>query len=453
MKAPFPIIVAALLAAGPLTAQQAMVCPAPSGRTCELFHYHVQLYRPDTKQYVEISATPQFATQAACDRARDARAAANAKVVEYFVTTKQQQYGADRIGPCHCDTTIDKASPTYLSDAQRDMQLRLAEEVRLRVRERMLDQGLTTDSAVVRALDVDPPATPQLGGPRLVPLPQTGPAPVMTSPDDLRATKTIDTSKPSVAALDLPLVDIGTAAPPAVVEVHATNGVAETPAAPMPAATQPAATQPAVTPSAPAPQTSEQPAAPAEVPAQTPSPAPAPAVTETPVPAQPAPTEEEMLSAQETAENFISYETQRIQNVARAASSVADENIASRIFEACQQRGQLLSNLRLLIEGSGMRGALANAAREAQSESERLALIAKLFGEDIKPHWAPKDATDVVFDIDPEIAAAPDRVLRDTAGRYSKEQKRRALYLMLARTQPTEDQRLWLSTVIEGFLR
>jgi len=32
-------------------------------------------------------------------------------------------------------------------------------------------------------------------------------------------------------------------------------------------------------------------------------------------------------------------------------------------------------------------------------------------------------------------------------------QKKRALYLVLAQSQPTEDQRLWLSTVVEGFLR
>jgi hypothetical protein len=59
----------------------------------------------------------------------------------------------------------------------------------------------------------------------------------------------------------------------------------------------------------------------------------------------------------------------------------------------------------------------------------------------------------VILDVDAEIASAPDRALRDASGRFSTEQKKRALYLVLARMQPTEDQRLWLSTVVEGFLR
>jgi hypothetical protein len=76
-----------------------------------------------------------------------------------------------------------------------------------------------------------------------------------------------------------------------------------------------------------------------------------------------------------------------------------------------------------------------------------------LLGEKVWPHWAPRDASDVVFDVEPAIAAAPESALRDSTGRVSAEQKKRALYLVLAQTQPTEDQRLWLSTVVEGFLR
>jgi hypothetical protein len=104
---------------------------------CDVFHYRVQLYRPDTKQRVEITATPQFATQSACERARDARVAANAKVVE-FIRVKQPQYESDRYGPCECD-------PSALDDKQRAMQIRTAEDIRLRVRERLLDMGLPTD--------------------------------------------------------------------------------------------------------------------------------------------------------------------------------------------------------------------------------------------------------------------------------------------------------------------
>jgi len=423
-----------MLVASPLLAQQpALVCtPAATAgaRACDVYHYHVQLFRPDTKQRVEIFATPQFATQAVCERARDARVAANQKVVD-FIRVKQPQYEPDRFGPCHCDMTGDRSSPQFLNDVTRAQQIRMAEDIRLRVRERLLDMGLTTDAEVVRALDVDPPVTPQLGAPKFVPPPQSAPAPLKTTADDLKPTRTLDTTKPTVVALDLPLVDIGVTETPA----------AETPLAPViPTNGNNAAAATTTTTTTPPP---------AEPPMQettvTAEPEPAPAAN--------APTEEEMQSAQDTAEQFVSYERQRVQNVLRASTAIADENVKSKIFEACMQRNQLLSNLRLLIEGSGMRGRLAAAAREAQSESDRLTLMTKLFGDEVKRHWAPQDARDVVFEVEQEVAEAPDRVLRDRTGKYTPQQKRHALYLVLARTQPAEEQRLWLSTVVEEFLR
>lgn len=410
-----PMVVAVALAAGSAAAQApALVCPPlPAGRTCELYHYHVQLYRPDTKQRIEIWATPQFATQAACERARGQRVAANAKVVE-AIRVKQPQYEPDRFGPCHCDMTPN--------DAQRVAQIRVAEDIRLRVRERLLDLGATSDSEAVRALDVDPEGTPILGAPKFVPPPQSAAAAVATSADELLATRTIDTAKPVVAGLDLPLADLGTA--PAATVPGALAAVVPTSA--VPAAAAP----------------SEPPVEEQKVVAEI-----------VPAPSPNAPSEEEMLSAQDTAERFVSYETQRIQNVLKASSAIADEEVKSKIFDACMQRIQLLSNLRLLIEGSGMRGRLASAARATENESDRLALIAKLFGEEVKRHWAPRDARDVVFDVEESVAAAPERVLRDSGGKYTTAQKQHALYLVLASTQPSEDQRLWLSAVVEEFLR
>ena len=155
---------------------------------------------------------------------------------------------------------------------------------------------------------------------------------------------------------------------------------------------------------------------------------------------------------EDAAEAFVSYETQRIQNVLQASSAISDEAVKSKIFEACMQRIQLLSNLRSLIEGSGARSRLAAAARDAKSEPERLGLVAKLFGSDVPPHWAPKDAADVVFDTH-DVDGDPERVLRDSGGKFADAQKRHALYVLLARTQPTEEQQLWLSTVVEGFLQ
>jgi hypothetical protein len=421
-----------------VAAQQPLVCPTTvAGRACEAFHYHVQMYRPDTKAFIENTGGNQFATQAACERAREVQVAVNTKVVEYFRDVREQrQYEGDRIGPCHCDMTIDRAAPNYLSDVQRTAQLRAAEEVRLRVRERLLDNKLTSDSEIVRGLWADPPATALLGGPRLAPLPQSAPAPILTATEDLRSTKTIDTTKPTVAALDLPLIEIGIA-PPAAPEPPQEGTVgASAESTPMPAVV------PSHVPSNDPPAEEVAVDAPVETEAAT--------ATETIASTVP---EEDVVSAEETAERFVSYETQRIQNVIRASGAIADENVKAKIFEACMQRIQLLSNLRLLIEGSGMRSKLATAARDARGESERLDVITRLFGDSIRPHWAAKDAADVIFDIAPEIASAPERALRDTTGSVSTEQKKQALYLVLAQTQPTENQRLWLSSVVEGFLR
>ena len=116
------------------------------------------------------------------------------------------------------------------------------------------------------------------------------------------------------------------------------------------------------------------------------------------------------------------------------------------------QRIQLLSNLRSLIQGSATKSRLAVAARNAKTEPERLGLVAKLFGSDVPSHWAPKDAADVVLDTH-DVDSDPERLLRDSGGKFADAQKRHALYVILARTQPTEEQQLWLSTVIEVFLQ
>jgi hypothetical protein len=429
----------------PAMAQQGLVCPtAAAGRPCDTFHYHVGMYRPDTKQFVEVSGVNQFATQPACERAREAQMAANARVASYLHGNREPQYEADHFGPCHCDMTIDRGSPNFLTDAQRTVQLRTAEEIRLRVREHLLDKGLTSDAEAVKGLWSAPQVSPLIGASRIVPIPQNAAAAIATAPDDLKPTQSIDTTRPVAAALDLPLVDLSAPAAPAAPAEAAV-------ATPTPVTATAPATPPAAAP---------KPDAPAETPVETVVVAAPPAAEPHPdaqpervVTAEGAPTNEEVQSAQETAERFIAYETQRIQNVLRASAAIADESVKSKIFEACMQRIQLLSNLRLLIEGSGARSRLAAAARDAETEPARVALMTRLFGDTIAPHWAPKDAADVVFDIESDVAAAPERALRDTTGKFTAQQKKRALYLVLAQTQPTEDQRLWLSAVVEDLLQ
>lgn len=422
------LLLAGCLAAAGIAAQPLTCPPAPAGRPCEAFHYHVQMFRPDTRAFTEIYAGPRFASQTACESAREQTVAANQKVAGFFRDVKKEErYQPDRVGTCHCDMTGEPSSATYLSGDQRALQLRMAEDIRLRVRERLLDEKIAADSDLMRALYSTPPATPALTTQKLVPMPTVARAPIVTVAADLKATRTLDTSKPTVAAMDLPLVDIGAPEPAlSAAEVSSPAGVAaSSPPPPVPEAAEPPVEETRV---------EEQP-------------------TVEQATLEASPTEEDQQSAAETAERFISYETQRIQNVLRASSAIADENVKTKIFEACMERIQLLSNLRLLIEGSGMRSRLATSARDARTEAERLALVARLFGDSVKPHWAPTDASDVVFEIESSVASEPERALRDSTGRFTSDQKKRALYLVLAQTQPTEEQRLWLSTVVEGFLR
>ena len=100
--------------------------------------------------------------------------------------------------------------------------------------------------------------------------------------------------------------------------------------------------------------------------------------------------------------------------------------------------------------GSGSR--VAAAARAAHSEAQRLAFVTHLFGADVAAHWAPKNAADVILDVQADDAES-DRILHDTAGKYTDAQKRRALYLFLARNQPTDEQQLWLSGVAEALVQ
>ena len=404
---------------------QPLVCPpvaSVAGRPCETFHYHVQMFRPDNREFFEVYGINQFASMAACDRARDVAFKRNMAVVEFMRAQRRDWWQADKFGPCHCDMTVERASPNALSDAARAQQIHDAEEIRQRVRERLLDAKAVPDGEVMRGLAPQLSTTPLIGGPKFVPMPPPVAATTISnSPDDLRITKAVDTTQPSTTSLDLPLVDIPL------------PGIASS--------TEPAAaTMPAPVPPTPNP-------APAPVPETAPAPQPAPALILS-EPVAVLADEPELLAPEDVADAFVSYESQRIQNVLKVSSSIGDESVKAQVLDACTQRIQLLSNLRSIIVGSGAKSRLVAAANGARKENERLAVVAKLFGSDVPSHWAPKDASDVIFD--PAVADA-EQVLRDNHS--SDQQKRHALYALLATSSPTEQQQLWLNSVIEALLK
>src|SRR5258706_89378 len=85
MRSLFAAVLLASAGSGILFAQP-LTCPAIStatGRPCDTFHYHVQMYRPDTRGFVDVFGGNQFASQSACDRARDAQFKRNMAVIEF----------------------------------------------------------------------------------------------------------------------------------------------------------------------------------------------------------------------------------------------------------------------------------------------------------------------------------------------------------------------------------
>jgi hypothetical protein len=417
----------ALIAAGlsPALAQP-LLCPpvaSAAGKPCELFHFHVELFRPESRDFVELYGINQYASMASCDRERDAQIKRNASVAGYLRTQRRDWWQADKFGPCHCDMTVEKESPNFLSDAARMQQLRDAEEIRQRIRERLLDAKALPDSEVMRNIAAAVSVTPMIGGPKFVAMPPPVAAAASNSPDDLQVTKAVDPEPSSAASVDLPLVDIPLPGVTLPAEVVA-------------AAPQPAPTTAPVTPAS------------ADPPKPVPAPPPQPAVQVAAESATTVADDPDLPAAEDVADAFVSYESQRIQNVLNVSSKVGDEALRAQVLEACTQRIQLLSNLRSIIVGSGTKSRLVAAANGAKKENDRLALAAKLFGSDIPPHWAPKNAADVIFDAG---VTEPERVLRDAAA--TDEQKRHALYALLAKSSPAEPQQLWLISVIEGLLK
>jgi hypothetical protein len=444
---------------------QPLVCPAGSpvsGKACETFHFHVQMYSPEAKGFAEVYGINQFASQSACEQAREARTRQNLAVVEYMKRSgKNQQYEADRIGPCHCDKTIEKSSSNFLTDVQRALQLRMAEEIRMRVRERLMDSELTSDSELVAGLKLTQGANPLLGGPRLAPLPAPIAATSSNAPGDLRPTRAVQSTEPVTSGFELPLAEIPiaglppiSAAPPA----RAPSASAAAPESAPPSASQPpspAVAAPAAASGSSAAQPPSAPPATAEPapPAPSPSGSTVVATTSPEPPVAAVPSAAAPPAEEDAADAFISYETQRIQSVLKASSEMADDSMKSKILEACMRRIQLLSNLRLLIQGSGARSRIAVAARNAREENDRLSLVTRLFGSDMPSHWAPKQPADVVLDPRPDVESDPEKVLRDSSGESPDPQKKRALCLFLGRAAVTEEQQLWLIPIIDRFLQ
>lgn len=154
-----------------------------------------------------------------------------------------------------------------------------------------------------------------------------------------------------------------------------------------------------------------------------------------------------------TGENpFLSYETSRVQEIIKASSAVTDGATKAQVFEASMQRLQVLENLRRLEEAGGAT-TLTPMMHEARDEASRLRFVGRLFGEEVRRHWAPTDARGVIVTVPPEIDADPSGALSQSSG-LGPNQRGLALYVVLARSsEMSADQESGILSMIDAQLR
>ena len=393
-------------------AQAPLSCQAGAGidsANCSVVHYHVRMYRPDMKTSVELTGVNQFASKSACETALAAEMARNAAVLDFLKKNEPRlQYQPDVFGTCHCDMTRSASSANFLDDTKRAAELLTQQDILTRVRLRLIDSNALPNSELVRRLRAPLSTFDMALWPRAIVSPdstdlQSAPEPL---PETAAKVTDVGADLPKSAAaqtIAFPLVEVATpkevmvtrAVAPSVIEAEPAGGASET-------------------------STGAIPSVPGEA---------------------------------NAADAFVNYETARVQAILRAAGQIDDASLKKSIFEASMSRLQLLSNIKLIVETTGSRSALAAAFREATDERSRLALVTRLFGDDAAGHWAPTDAKGVVFEIPGELTDDPTAVLNEATGKYSREQRMQALYHLLARSSNlTSSQLLWLSDLMQSFL-
>ena len=424
-------------------AAQPLLCPPPpQGSSCNSWHYHVEMFQPESRRFVEFRGLNRFATPESCEQRRTSDIRSNTAVVDQIRRTKtDNQYQVDHFGPCHCDATDLPSSPTFLTETQRRNEITAAEGVRWRVREKLLASGLTTDAELVRhLLAADPPASLPFSS-EMKPPPRPQPADPVETAAQLRLPR-VARMPANSGLIDTPLADS-----PALLATVPSNATSTTAAVISPSPNPSASAEPAVT--------SVQVTTPT-LPPVSPGPSSEPSTEtrdnvtamQTPKSATNVAVDE---SAAEAADRFISFETQRIQNILQVSATLADERLRSAVIDACSQRIQVLSNLRTLIEGAGSQSLLAQKAGKARLDPDRLQLIRSLFGEQIAAHWAPKDTSEIVPNV--VLPPRPELLLQDPSSSTPVEARREALYALLASGPITDQQQLWLSGIVESFIR
>ncbi len=403
-----PIIVALVitLLGTPVFAQAPMTCQLGTGvdsAQCNVFHYHVQMYNPNQKTRVELTGVNEFASQAACEATLAEEQAENVALVKFMTQNDpREKFQADVFGQCHCDMTRSAGSPNRLDENQRISELRMQQEIIAATRELLLDANAPASSTVVTNLGPDPTSFDAALWPKVVFPPDPAemkidPAPIAES-DSMESVVSESAQHGDFGVgLDLELVEVLTP----------TDAMVSAAIAPTYHPTEGGFDQGGRTAS----------------------------------------------GSSNPADDFVSFESARVQEILQAANDVDDAGVKKGIFESAMQRLQVLSNLKVIVLASGTSSSLANAFRNLNTDPERSAFVGRLFGSEIESHWIPAEAKDVIVEIPPELTADPVAVLRESTGRYSDEQRKQALYYLLGRTANlTPSQELWIADQMSSFL-
>lgn len=155
----------------------------------------------------------------------------------------------------------------------------------------------------------------------------------------------------------------------------------------------------------------------------------------------------------DAASEFVNAEIAEVQTHLPTVLDMGEGTEKERLLELIQQRVQLLSNLSRLVQTAGSTSALATGIASAETATERSEMIGRIFGDEVRTHWAPAEATDLLIDIPESVTTDPVAVLRDPGERFDLETRQLALYVFLMRTGAlTENQEIWLSGLIESIL-
>ena len=115
-----PLLLSIALVTG-AAAAQTLDCPGSSGARCDTFHFHVQMYRPDTRGFAEVWGTNQFASQSSCERARDATMRRNLAVVDHMKrVAKDNNFEPDRFGQQTTQSGVSRPGRRAVKRGQRD---------------------------------------------------------------------------------------------------------------------------------------------------------------------------------------------------------------------------------------------------------------------------------------------------------------------------------------------